>query len=129
MTSRLLILLLLACAAIPAAAAELVREFSGTAGETTTEFEVEAPWILDWRVNSDYRPSMAIEVHLVDGVTGLHRGLLFKIIYPDPYDILNGVKMFDQGGRYRFRVSSTFAKWNLKVIELTEEEAAQYTPR
>ena len=129
MIFRLLTLLVLCIAAIPADAAELVREFSGTEGVTTTEFEVEAPWILDWRVNSDYRPSMAIEVHLVDGVTALHKGLLFKIIYPDPYDILNGVKLFDQGGRYRFRVSSTFAKWNLKVIELTEEEAALYTPR
>ncbi|MDX1480610.1 MAG: hypothetical protein R3315_02985 [Woeseiaceae bacterium] len=129
MILRLLSLILIAFAWTPASAAELLREFSGTAGTTTTEFEVEAPWILDWRVNSDYRPSMAIEVHLVDGVTGLHEGLLLKIIYPDPYDRLDGVKLFDEGGRYRFRVSSTFARWNLKVIELTEDEAALYTPR
>ena len=32
----------------------LVREFSGSQSTTTSEFEVKAPWILDWRINSNY---------------------------------------------------------------------------
>ncbi|MEJ2534764.1 MAG: hypothetical protein P8008_04695, partial [Gammaproteobacteria bacterium] len=34
-------------------AAETVAEFSGSSSRTTAEFEVEAPWLLDWRVSSD----------------------------------------------------------------------------
>jgi hypothetical protein len=41
----------------------------------------------------------------------------------------NGVRLFDQGGTYQFRVSGTLARWTLKVKELTPEEAEGYTPR
>jgi hypothetical protein len=116
--------IVLTCLALPVSGAELVAEYSGEGIMTTTEFEVEAPWIMDWRVNSDYPRSMAIEIHLVDSLTGLHRGLLLQTKYPG-----NGVKLFNQGGRYKFRVSSTFARWSLRVEELTREEAALYTPR
>ena len=71
--------------------ADLVREFSGDGAATTAEFEVEAPWILDWRVNSEFQRAMAIEIHLVDSLTGLHRGLILQTKYPG-----NGVKLFNQ---------------------------------
>ena len=61
-----------------AISAELVTEFSGRGAATTREFEVTAPWILDWRVNSEYQRRMKIEIHLVDGVTGFHRGQILK---------------------------------------------------
>ena len=51
-------------------AAELIREFSGKRSITTSEFEVKAPWILDWRINSNYRETMGLEVSLVDAKTG-----------------------------------------------------------
>lgn len=103
---------------------ELVRQFSGTGNATTAWFEVEAPWILDWRVNSDFQGSMAIEIHLVDGNTGFHEGLLVQTKHPG-----DGVKLFNSSGRYRFRVSTTLARWSLKVEELSREEAKLYTPR
>ena len=109
---------------LPVSGAELVREFSGKGIATTAEFEVTAPWVLNWRVNSDYQKNMAIEIHLVDSLTRLHRGLVLQTKFPG-----NGIKLFRQGGRYKFRVSSTFARWNLKIEELTREEAELYTPR
>lgn len=105
-------------------AAELVDEFSGIGAATTVEFEVQAPWILDWRVNSDFQKAMAIEIHLVDGVTGFHKGLILQTKYAG-----NGVRLFNQSGRYRFRVSATLARWNLRIEELTRAEAERYTPR
>ena len=77
MRSRLSLAVLLAlfAAGSQADSAELVREFKGRGATTTAEFEVRAPWILDWRVNSEYQKSMKIEVHLVDGVTGFHKAL------------------------------------------------------
>ena len=107
-----------------ASSAERVAVFSGKGGTTTAEFEVQAPWILDWRVNSEYQNAMAIEVHLVDGLTGFHKGLVVET-----RSARNGVRLFNQSGRYRFRISATLANWNLKVEELTREEAKLYTPR
>ena len=105
-------------------AAELVADFSGRGATTTREFEVQAPWILDWRVNSEYQKAMAIEVHLVDSLTGFHKGLILQTKYAG-----NGVRLFNQSGRFKFRVSATLADWQFKVEELTREEAELYTPR
>ncbi len=117
-----LVLGLLLC--ISVGSKETVRQFTGTDGLTTAEFEVQAPWILDWRVNSDFQGAMAIEIALVDGTSGFHKGLILQTKRPG-----NGVKLFKESGRYRFRVSSTLARWDLKVEELSREEALLYTPR
>lgn len=101
----------------------LIREFSGTGMGTTAEFEVRAPWILDWRVNSDYQRSLAIEVVLVDATTGFHAGLILQTKRAG-----NGIRLFNKSGRYRFRVSSTLTRWNLKVEQLTAAEAELYKP-
>lgn len=126
MIKRLLIGLAAASglAALPASSEQLVQQFSGIGASTTAEFEAQAPWVLDWRVNSDYQRSMAIEVHLVDGTTGFHKGLVVYTKQPG-----NGVRMFHQSGSFRFRISATHAKWNLKIIELSREEADLYTPK
>lgn len=109
---------------LPAGSKELVRQFTGSGGTTTAEFEVQAPWILDWRVNSDFQGAMAIEISLVDGATGFHKGLLLQTKRPG-----NGVKLFNESGTFRFRISATFARWDLKVEELGREEAELYKPR
>jgi hypothetical protein len=95
------------------AAEEVVRKFSGSRSMETAEFEVKAPWLIDWRVNSDFPSSMGISV-----------GKVFKTKKPG-----NGVRLMDEGGRYRFKVDATVANWSLKVIQLTPEEAEQYTPK
>ncbi|MCB1844614.1 MAG: hypothetical protein KDI09_16755 [Halioglobus sp.] len=105
-------------------AREQVAQFTGAGSSTTAEFEVTAPWILDWRVNSDFQGSMAIEISLVDGDSGFHKGLILQTKRPN-----NGVRLFRESGRYRFRISSTLALWDLKVEELSQEEAEQYKPR
>lgn len=123
MTKRLISCLILLALTLSVRSAELVQTFSGSGSSTTREFEVEAPWILDWRVNSDYQKSMAIEVHLIDGMTGFQEGLILKTRFPG-----NGVRLFRESGRFRLRVSATLSDWTLKVEELTEEEAELYTP-
>ena len=107
-----------------AGSAEPVREFHGSGNTTTAEFVVKAPWILDWRVNSDYRKTMAFEIHLVDSLTGIHQGRILRTKYAG-----NGVRLFNESGRFKFRISSTLTDWHLKVQQLTPEEAELYTPR
>ena len=107
----------------PVQAAELVRQFSGDRSSQTAEFEVAAPWLLDWRVNSDFPSSMGISVTLVNA-SGAYEGLVLKTKVPG-----NGVRLMEQGGRYSFKVDATVANWTLKVEQLTPEEAELYTPK
>ena len=116
-----LVLMLLSGATM---AEELVVEFRGSGNRTTAEFEVEAPWILDWIINSDYENMVSFDLDLVDGRTGVLVGNVIRA-----KALGNGVRMFNTSGTYRFRINASFIRWNLRVKELTAEEAEQYTPR
>jgi len=116
--------LLLLLIGVNSAAEELIAEFRGSGNRNTMSFEVEAPWILDWRINSDYDKMISFDLDLVDGTTGVLEGNILRA-----KSLGNGVRMFNTSGKYRFRVNASFIRWHLKVIELTSEEAARYTPR
>jgi hypothetical protein len=103
---------------------EQVAEFMGSGNRNTAVFEVQAPWILDWRINSDYNKMISFDLDLVDGTTGILQGNILRA-----KALGNGVRMFNTSGKYRFRINASFIRWHLKVIELTPEEAEAYTPR
>ncbi|MDX1499489.1 MAG: hypothetical protein R3176_06310 [Woeseiaceae bacterium] len=115
---------LLAGAACAVDAAELVREFTGTRDRLTSTFTVEGPWIIDWRLDADYEQLVALDVTLIEARTGRHVG---RVLHTKVKG--NGVKLFRQGGTYQLRVSSTLARWRLRVEQLTPEEAELYTPK
>ena len=66
----------------------------------------------------------AVDISLEAAGIGVHEGRVLTTKQPG-----NGVRLFRNEGRFYFRVSSSFANWHLRVIQLTEEEAALYTPR
>ena len=103
---------------------ELIAEFQGTGNQTTVEFSVTAPWILDWRINSDYNKMVSFDLDLVDGRTGVLQGNVLRA-----KALGNGVRMFTTSGKYSFRINASFVRWHLKVQELTNEEAELYKPR
>jgi hypothetical protein len=105
-------------------AKELVREFKGSRSTTTVEFEVSAPWILDWRITTDYPAQMGIDISLVESGTGAFQGSVLKTRWPG-----NGVRLFQESGKFQFKVVSNIAGWTLKVEQLTRKEAEQYTPK
>ncbi len=105
-------------------AEELVREFSGSRTMETAEFEVKAPWLIDWRVNSEFEESMGLTIVLLNAPAGTHAGTVMKTKYRG-----NGLRLIDQGGRFRLKVDAVLANWTIKVIQLTPEEAKQYTPK
>lgn len=107
-----------------AGAEELVAEFQGSGNQTTAAFEVDAPWILDWRVNSDYNSMISFDLDLVDATSGMLQGNILR-----GKALGNGVRMFNTGGKYRLRMNASFVRWHLKVIELTPAEAERYEPR
>ena len=58
--------LLLIHASQSASAEELVVEFKGSGNRTTAEFKVRGPWILDWRINSNYTHMLSFDLDIVD---------------------------------------------------------------
>jgi hypothetical protein len=120
----LLVTCLLVLAATAADAKTRVAEFSGSGNATTAIFRVESPWIIDWRLDGDYEQMMGLEITLVEARTGRHVG---RIIYTKRRG--NGVKLFHQAGLYQLRISSTLARWSVKIEQLTREEAELYTPK
>jgi hypothetical protein len=105
-------------------AAQRVQEFSGTGNATTAIFRVESPWLLDWRLSGDYDQLVALEITLVEARTGRHVG---RVLHTKRKG--NGVKLFRSGGLYQLRISSTLARWTIKIDQITDEEAEAYTPR
>ena len=114
----------LVCFAVDATGKELIKEFRGSGDKATAEFEVEAPWIVDWRTQGDYPGQMAVEVNLVSAPVGEYIGKVAMTKYVD-----NGIRLFNEGGRYRFQVNASLASWTLRVEQLTRQEAAEYTAR
>ena len=104
--------------------AQLVREFRGSNNSTTPAFTVEAPWILDWRLDGDYDQLVALDVTLVEAKTGRHVG---QVLHTKRKG--NGVRLFNESGTYQLRVSGSLARWTLKIQQLTPEEAELYTPK
>lgn len=105
-------------------AEQLIREFSGSRSTETAEFEVKAPWLIDWRVNSDFPSSMGIAVTLTRGGTDAYEGKVFKTKSPG-----NGLRLMEESGRFRFKVDSAISNWTLKVIQLSPDEVEQYQPK
>jgi hypothetical protein len=104
-------------------AGELVRQFSGDRSMQTAEFEVEAPWLIDWRVNSEFPQTMGVAVALLNA-SGAYEGLVVKTKAPG-----NGVRLMRKSGRFAFKIDSSVANWTLKVEQLTAQEAELYTPK
>ena len=121
---KIYLLLLLALMASHAGASQIVKEFSGNSNATTAIFTVDSPWLLDWRLDGDYDALVALDIALIEARTGRHVGRVLHTKYKG-----NGVKLFNEGGRYQLRISSTFARWRIKIQQITNEEAKLYTPR
>jgi len=105
-------------------AADRVKEFRGTGNATTAIFRVESPWLLDWRLDGDFEQLVALDVTLVEAKTGKHLG---RVLHTKRRG--NGIKLFESGGLYQLRISSSLARWTIKIDQLTREEAERYTPK
>ena len=121
---RIILAIIVALATTTATAGDLVREFTGDKSMTTVRFDVESPWILDWRLDADYDQLVALDITLIQARTGRHVG---QVLHTKRKG--NGVKMFNQSGSFQLRISATLARWRIRIEQLTDEEAKLYTPR
>ncbi len=111
-------------ASLNAQGAETLNVFQGNGNTTTGMFTVQAPWLIDWSLNGDYDALIALDVTLIEAHSGRHVG---RIVHTKRKG--NGLKLFDQSGQYRLRISSTLARWTLKVQQIQPEEKERYTPK
>lgn len=107
-----------------ALAVETIKEFRGTGNTTTSIFTVESPWLLDWRLDGDFEQLIALDITLVEAHTGRHVG---RVLHTKRKG--NGLKLFNYAGQYQLRISSTLARWTVKVQQIQPEEEELYTPR
>jgi hypothetical protein len=114
----------LASAPLTAGAAETVKEFRGSGNMTTSIFTVESPWLLDWRLDGDFKQLIALDITLIEAHTGKYVG---RVLHTKR--IGNGLKLFNYSGQYQLRISSSLARWTLKVQQIQPEEEELYTPR
>lgn len=117
-------LIVLLLATQPAFAKTRVAEFRGTGNTTTAIFRVESPWLLDWRLDGDFDQMVGLEITLIEARKSRHVG---RVLYTKRRG--NGAKLFRTAGLYQLRISSTLARWTVKIEQLTPEEAEQYTPK
>ena len=121
---RLACVTLVALMTTSVSGSEIVKEFHGNNSTTTAAFTVDGPWLLDWRLNSDFSDLVALDITLIEARTGRHVG---KVLHTKRRG--NGLKLFNEGGVYQLRISSTMGRWTIKIEQLTAEEAPLYTPR
>ncbi len=98
--------------------------FEGRGSRLTDEFEIEGPWLMSWRLASDYPRNVGFHLVLVESPSGISQGNALETQQPG-----SGYRLFDNSGRFRFRVSSTFARWHLTIRPLSEDEAARWQPK
>ncbi|MCO4812727.1 MAG: hypothetical protein KC572_14090 [Gammaproteobacteria bacterium] len=120
----LIVATMLTCVSMPADAKTRVAEFKGSGNTTTAIFRVESPWVLDWRLDGDFEAMMGLEITLIEAKTSRHVG---RVLYTKHRG--NGVKLFHSAGLYQLRISSTLARWSVKIDQLTREEAELYTSK
>ena len=79
---------------------------------------------MDWRLDADYDQLVALDITLVEAKTGRHVG---RILHTKNKG--NGIKLFYEAGNYQMRISSTLARWRIRIEQLTDEEAQLYVPK
>ena len=125
---RIAAALILVVSCTTASGERLIAELNGSGNQTTATFIVKAPWILDWRINSEFERMVSFDLDLLDGNTGVLKGSVV-IRKSLGRGLEDGVRLFNQGGKFRFRVNGSLVQWYLKVKQLTPAEAELYTPR
>ena len=92
-------------------------EFSGEGNGRTKQFSIKGPWLLDWRVESEF-PDLATTTMRLEGTSDEAGGIVAEVTGKG-----NGLKLFRASGTFYLSVEAQNAKWHVEVSEITEEWA------
>lgn len=105
--------------AAPAGAENLVKTFTGTGPDTTPRFEVEGPWRVDWEAESEHPLLAAFYTNLYDAETSEYLGFITQLRGTGA-----GSKLIRESGTFRIGISGNDVDWTLRIVELSDAEAA-----
>jgi len=92
-------------------------EFSGEGNGRTKDFSVNGPWLLDWRVESEF-PELATTTMRLEGTSVEAGGIVAEVTGTG-----SGLKLFRGSGTFYVSVEAQNAKWRIEVSEISEEWA------
>jgi len=95
-------------------------KFNGEDSGRTAAFQTGGPWLLDWAINSDTPLLTVFEMRLHEAESGEYLGTMVEL-----HGIGNGLKLFEQGGAFEIGITANNASWELHVIEVSPETAAE----
>jgi len=96
-----------------------IQKLSGKDNGKLPAFTVDGPWTMDWSTRSDSPLLASIDIRLHDGTTGEFIGMVAEI-----KGIGRGLKLFENAGTFQVVVIGTFVEWDIKIQEISEEQAA-----
>jgi hypothetical protein len=105
--------------AAPAGAENLVKTFTGSGPDTTPRFEVEGPWRVDWEAESEHPLLAAFYTNLYDAETSEYLGFITQLRGTGA-----GSKLIRESGTFRIGISGNDVDWTLRIVELSDAEAA-----
>ncbi|MEM7611103.1 MAG: hypothetical protein AAF270_05460 [Pseudomonadota bacterium] len=104
--------------------AQETLQFSGTESDSTATFEMNGPWLLDWRAMSDTPLAAMVELRLHDGESGRFLGTIAQL-----QGTGRGLKLFEQSGTYAIAVSASNVLWEIDISPLDKAQAEQLKRR
>jgi len=113
--SYVLIALLVApLAAVGAEPETPIAKFSGNDNEQTAAFDVKAPWLLDYEVDSEF-PDLATTTIRLEDATDQTIGTVAAFRGTG-----HGLKLFRKSGRYRLNITGETTNWRIEILEISE---------
>ena len=91
-----------------------IAKFSGHNSEQTVEFDVKAPWLVDFEVNSEF-PDLATTVIRLEDTSDQTIGTVAGFRGTG-----RGLKLFRTSGRYRLDIASETTEWRIEITEISE---------
>lgn len=114
----LVLCLALGLTATVAGGQEVVARFSGSGPSSTESFQVEGPWLLNWRVSSGSPMLTHLELHLYDAQTDRLAGVALRHT-----GVGSGQRLIREGGEYHIAVVGTGIDWAIEIEEAPEAVA------
>lgn len=102
---------------LPAYASE--ERLTGSGSGRTPVVTFDGPWLAEWTTTSEQPLLASIEIRLYDADNGEYLGDVVEM-----KGIGNGVKLFENPGRYEFVIVGTFVNWDIRVDDVDPERAA-----
>ncbi|MGI9263240.1 MAG: hypothetical protein ACR2QR_14435, partial [Woeseiaceae bacterium] len=99
--------------------AEEMRRLTGQDSAIPAAFEVDGPWILEWRTRSEFPKSASFEMRLRDAATGDHLGMITAI-----KGLGKGQKLFDESGKFQLVIVATGSEWDILIRQVSAPRAA-----